>query len=133
MAGGSVELKEGVYRLIRNFRAGELLIIPTHRNCSRCGRDFGSVGREYVCPACRKARHSERIPSRELSFRQRQIVQLVQQAKANKEIAFELSLTEGTVKEYLYHIFRKLGVRNRTDLALWGRNNMAVEREVGQG
>jgi len=112
--------------VIRNLRSADLLIIPTPRNCSRCGRDFGAVGREYTCPACRRVKRSEHVPSRELSFRERQIVQLIQQAKANKEIAFELSLTEGTVKEYLYHIFRKLGVRNRTDLALWGRNNMAV-------
>jgi DNA-binding NarL/FixJ family response regulator len=112
--------------LIRNLKSADVLIIPTPRNCSRCGRDFGAVGREYICPTCRKAKHSERLPSRELSFREKQIVRLVQQAKANKEIAYELSLTEGTVKEYLYHIFRKLGVRNRTDLALWGRDNMAV-------
>jgi DNA-binding NarL/FixJ family response regulator len=118
--------------LIRDFRTGELLVIPTRRNCSRCGQDFGAVGREYVCPACRKTKHSERVPSRKLSFRERQVVQLVEQAKANKEIAFELSLTEGTVKEYLYHIFRKLGVRNRTDLALWGRANLA-ERKIGIG
>jgi DNA-binding NarL/FixJ family response regulator len=43
---------------------------------------------------------------------------LLREAKANKEIAAELRLTEGTVKEYLHHIFRKLGVRNRTELAL---------------
>lgn len=122
----SIEFKEGGLRLIRNLRSADLLIIPTPRNCSRCGRDFGAAGREYTCPACRRAKRSEHVPSRELSFRERQIVQLIQQAKLNKEIAFELSLTEGTVKEYLYHIFRKLGVRNRTDLALWGRNNMAV-------
>jgi DNA-binding NarL/FixJ family response regulator len=112
--------------LIRNLRSADVLIIPTPRNCPRCGRDFGAVGREYICPACRKVSRPARVPTRELSFRERQIVQLVQQAKANKEIAYELSLTEGTVKEYLYHIFRKLGVRNRTDLALWGRNNMLV-------
>lgn len=112
--------------MIRNLESADLLIIPTPRNCSRCGRSFGSVGREYVCPACRAVKRAARVPTRELSFRERQIVQLVQQAKANKEIAFELSLTEGTVKEYLYHIFRKLGVRNRTDLALWGRDNLAI-------
>jgi DNA-binding NarL/FixJ family response regulator len=49
-------------------------------------------------------------------------VQLIQQAKSNKEIAYELRLTVGTVKEYIYHIFRKLGVNNRTELALWGRD-----------
>jgi DNA-binding NarL/FixJ family response regulator len=57
-----------------------------------------------------------------LSFRERQIIELIQQAKSNKEIAYELCLTVGTVKEYVYHIFRKLGVTNRTQLALWGRN-----------
>ncbi len=58
--------------------------------------------------------------SPQLSCRERQIVKLIRQAKSNKEIAFELCLTVGTVKEYLFHIFRKLGVKNRTELALWG-------------
>ena len=57
-----------------------------------------------------------------MSFREKQIVDLIQQAKSNKEIAYELCLTVGTVKEYVYHIFRKLGVTNRTELALWGRD-----------
>jgi DNA-binding NarL/FixJ family response regulator len=57
-----------------------------------------------------------------LSFREKQIIELIQQAKSNKEIAYELCLTVGTVKEYVYHIFRKLGVTNRTQLALWGRD-----------
>jgi DNA-binding CsgD family transcriptional regulator len=58
------------------------------------------------------ARHAE------LSFREQQIVTLIRQAKTNKEIAYELCLAEGTVKEYLYRIFRKLAVTNRTELAL---------------
>jgi two-component system, NarL family, nitrate/nitrite response regulator NarL len=78
------------------------------------------MGREYTCPTCRQPRASNdlEIVSRELSFRERQIVSLVREAKANKEIAAELCLTEGTIKEYLHHIFRKLRVRNRTELAL---------------
>ena len=59
-----------------------------------------------------------------LTLRERQLVELVKQAKSNKEIAFELSLTVGSVKEYMYRLFRKLGVKNRTELALWdGRTN----------
>jgi DNA-binding NarL/FixJ family response regulator len=54
-----------------------------------------------------------------LSFREKQIVDLVSQAKLNKEIAHELHLTEGTIKEYLNKVFRKLGVKNRTELAVW--------------
>ncbi len=84
------------------------------RSCCRCGREFQSRSRELVCTACRKPK-----VSRELSFRERQIVELVRQAKANKEIAYELHLSEGTVKEYLNRIFRKLEVRSRTELAIW--------------
>ena len=65
--------------------------------------------------------------SRQLSFRERQIVDLVREAKANKEIAAELCLTEGTIKEYLHHIFRKLGVKNRTELALRRDADLAYE------
>lgn len=43
---------------------------------------------------------------------------LIRQAKTNKEIAYDLCLAEGTVKEYLHRIFRKLAVTNRTELAL---------------
>ena len=97
------------------------------RTCSRCGRGFGAVGRENVCPSCKQpaARPGEVSPR--LSFRERQIVNLVQQAKSNKEIAYELCLTVGTVKEYMYHIFRKVNVSNRTELALRGGDSRQIE------
>jgi DNA-binding NarL/FixJ family response regulator len=38
-----------------------------------------------------------------------------------------LCLTEGTIKEYLHHVFRKLGVKNRTELALRQDNELAYE------
>jgi len=63
----------------------------------------------------------------QLSFREKQVVKLVTQAKLNKEIAFELHLTEGTIKEYLNRIFRKLRISNRTELAVWALQNAAVE------
>ena len=60
-----------------------------------------------------------------LSFRERQVVGLICKAKLNKEIAYELHLTEGTVKEYLNRIFRKVGASNRTELAVWAIRNQA--------
>jgi DNA-binding CsgD family transcriptional regulator len=96
-------------------------VVLTPRSCARCGSGFGAAGKEYTCPSCKKPKRREREVSRELSFREKQIVLLIQEAKANKEIAYELCLTIGTVKEYIHHIFRKLGVKNRTELALWGR------------
>lgn len=50
---------------------------------------------------------------------------LVRQAKPNKEIAYQLHLSEGTVKEYLNRIFRKLDVSNRTELAVWAMTHRA--------
>lgn len=89
------------------------------RSCARCGSGFRASAREYICPDCRtRKRQDPKQGSDRLSFREQQIVALVRQAKANKEIAYELCLTEGTVKEYLYHIFRKLNVSSRTELAL---------------
>ena len=59
-----------------------------------------------------------------LSPRQGQIVSLVAQGLKNKEIAFSMGITEGTVKVYLYKLFRKLGVNDRLDMALYGRKNL---------
>lgn len=110
---------------MRKVNVEHLPVVLIAKTCARCGRDFGAVGREYTCPACRKPKSKDRsVVSTQLGFREKQVVQLIQQAKSNKEIAFELCLTVGTVKEYVHHIFRKLGVKNRTELALWGRENL---------
>jgi DNA-binding NarL/FixJ family response regulator len=94
----------------------------TPKTCARCGNKFGAVRREYVCSACRQPRLKHNMGGPSLSFRESQIVVLIRQAKANKEIAYELCLSEGTVKEYLNRIYKKLQVRNRTELAMRGLN-----------
>ena len=90
------------------------------RNCCRCGGEFRLGGKARVCVACRKPKQAKSDPlRRHLTFREKQIVDLVRQAKLNKEIAYDLHLSEGTIKEYLNKIFRKLAVKNRTELAVW--------------
>jgi two-component system nitrate/nitrite response regulator NarL len=56
------------------------------------------------------------VPS--LTPRERDLVDLVRQGLRNRDIAAELGVTEGTVKVYLHGIFEKLGVDNRTELAM---------------
>lgn len=53
----------------------------------------------------------------ELTPRQQQILQLLQAGKVNKEVARELDIGLGTVKQHIVAIFRKLNVRNRTSAA----------------
>ena len=83
------------------------------RSCYRCGAGFRSLTRRLVCDHCRK-------PPNPANFapRQRQVCELVAEGKSNKDIAFRLHLSEGTVKEYLNRIFRKLNISNRTELAI---------------
>lgn len=53
-----------------------------------------------------------------LTKRERELVDLVRQGLRNRDIAAQLGVTEGTVKVYLHAIFEKLGVDNRTELAM---------------
>jgi two-component system, NarL family, nitrate/nitrite response regulator NarL len=63
-------------------------------------------------------------PQVTLSPREGQLVSLVAQGLKNKEIAFQLGLTEGTVKGYLHKLFKKLGMNDRLDMALFGLKNL---------
>ena len=53
-----------------------------------------------------------------LAPRERELIRYVRQGLRNREIAKALGVTEGTVKVYLHAIFEKLGVKNRTELAI---------------
>ena len=59
-----------------------------------------------------------------LTKREGQIVSLVAQGHKNKVIAGMLGITEGTVKVYLYKLFKKLGMNDRLDMALYGLKNL---------
>ena len=53
-----------------------------------------------------------------LTTRERQIMLVLAEGLTNKEIARRLRLTEGTVKVHLHNIYQKLGISNRTALAI---------------
>jgi len=57
-------------------------------------------------------------PLSALTEREREVLKLLGRGLSNKEIAFELTLTEMTVKGYVSDIFAKLGVSDRTQAAL---------------
>jgi DNA-binding NarL/FixJ family response regulator len=54
----------------------------------------------------------------ELSLREREILGLVAQGFANKEIARRVGVNDGTVRWHLSHVYEKLHVRSRTEAAL---------------
>lgn len=70
------------------------------------------------------------VPARHNSFqyhfseRELEVLTLIAQGKSNREIAKTLFLTEGTVKNYVTHILGRLGLRDRTQAALWAKENL---------
>ncbi|HEX4170818.1 MAG TPA: response regulator transcription factor [Bryobacteraceae bacterium] len=62
----------------------------------------------------------------ELTPREQQVMELVEQGYKNREIAQELGIRPGTVKIHLKHIFEKTGVHGRHGLALNGLRQKGV-------
>ena len=56
-----------------------------------------------------------------LTERELDVLRLLAQGLSNREIGNKLSLTEGTVKNYVTNVLQKIGARDRTQAALRGR------------
>jgi two-component system, NarL family, response regulator LiaR len=54
----------------------------------------------------------------QLTGRERDVLALIAQGRSNKRIAFELGISEKTVKTHVGHVLAKLGVTDRTQAAL---------------
>lgn len=54
----------------------------------------------------------------DLSPREREILELLAEGFPNKQIANRMSVTDGTVRWHLRHVYNKLHVRSRTEAAL---------------
>lgn len=59
-----------------------------------------------------------------LSAREQEVLRLVAQGLANKQIARRLGISERTVKAHLTQVFSALGVSDRTQAALWAREHL---------
>ena len=57
-----------------------------------------------------------------LSPRELELVRISASGMSNKELAEQLSISEGTVKMHFHHIYEKLGVKGRLELTLYARD-----------
>jgi DNA-binding NarL/FixJ family response regulator len=105
-------LQAGASGIVR--KGADLRTIMNCVNTVASGRSWmeDTVFRDAIRP--------ERYPRSELTAREQQVLELVEQGFKNKEIARELGIRPGTVKIHLKHIFEKTGVRGRYGLALSG-------------
>ncbi len=70
-------------------------------------------GLRRIKPGASTARYNPPLTDREM-----QVAALVGKGFTNKEIAKRLSISEPTVRKHLEHIYAKLGVHSRTEVAL---------------
>ena len=67
-----------------------------------------------------------------LSDREMQILACLLNGAQNKQIAYELKISDGTVKVHLKAILKKIRVQNRTQAAIWALNH-GIARDIGSG
>ncbi len=67
-----------------------------------------------------------------LTEREREVLRLLVQGHANKEIARDLQIAEDTVKTHVKHIMAKLGVQSRTQVVLSAMRLGLVSTEQGK-
>jgi DNA-binding NarL/FixJ family response regulator len=108
-----------VAQAIRMTQAGEMFIQPGMT---------GAVMREFRRLADSSAGSSA---THALSERDIEILRYVAAGMSNKEIAGKLAYSEKTVKNYLSLIFQKLGIRDRTQAAIFAlRHGFLPEEDV---
>jgi DNA-binding NarL/FixJ family response regulator len=111
--------------LVRAFRAGAKGFVrkssplPVLLEGLRAVRRGETFLEESASPSLKQ--WTVRSSSPRLTPREREIIDLVLHGMKNREIAERLSITPGTVKVHLMHVFEKTGVRDRYELAVRGR------------
>lgn len=71
--------------------------------------------------------HSTPVPSTltELTPREKEVLRLIATGASNREIAQELYISEGTVKNHVTNILNTLNLRDRTQAAIWANTYLS--------
>lgn len=105
-------------RVLRSIWQGELYITP-------------SLAKALLIAADDQATTSPNKPGLGLDYltkREDDILRLITQGMINKQIGFELGLTEKTVKHYVTNILQKLHVSNRVEAALIAQQHRKLDK-----
>jgi len=85
---------------------------------------------QHLRLAARKA-EEEATPVQKLTRRELQIVAAIVEGASNKDMSQQFNLSEQTIKNHLSHIFDKVGVSNRLELALYAVHHKLLKEKAG--
>jgi DNA-binding NarL/FixJ family response regulator len=70
---------------------------------------------------------NSKVEDEKLTRREIEVLKLLAEGLFNKEIAYKLSISEKTVKNHVSNIFKKIGVFDRTQAAVYAIKNNFVD------
>ena len=124
-----VSASEDAATVRRALAFGAAGFIPKSATLTEMVEALGAIlAGDVWAPATPDAVEEEPMEARIASLTPSQLKILVglQQGRLNKQIAFDLGVTEATIKAHLTSVFRKLGVQNRTQ-AVIAAQALAIE------
>lgn len=100
---------KGIYQLDPSI-AGKLIgTLATSPSSSLTGLAPAAIAQQY-----------------DLTEREGEVLRLIAQGATNREIAEKLVISEGTVKNHISNILSRLGLRDRTQAAIFARENKLI-------
>ena len=75
-------------------------------------------GNSYIPASLKEAEPACKMDSKFLTNRQSQVLDLIAEGKSNKQIAYEMGVSEATVKLHINALLRSLKVSNRTEAVI---------------
>jgi len=67
-----------------------------------------------------------------LSVNELRIIKYIGQGLSNKEITNKMNFSEGTIRNYISNILNKLGLRDRTQIAIFAIQSTIMIRDLGE-
>ena len=98
---------------IRSVAAGEKILPPMLA---------GSLFSQIIDSGIKELGASKLIQSVKMTKREREIVELIAEGLANKEIAYKLNLSIYTVKSHVHHILEKMALNTRVQIAIYAHS-----------
>ncbi|HUP02753.1 MAG TPA: response regulator transcription factor [Bryobacteraceae bacterium] len=108
----SVAGDEEIYRALEAGARGYLFKDMARKELVQAVRAVHG-GKRYI-PAQVGARIAENLPRSDISEREIEVLQLIAVGMKNKEIAFQMDISESTVQAHVKHILEKLHASDRT-------------------